>query len=131
MKKYKLTLLKDLPDHKAGTEVLNITQEELDGIKDYEFRYYVAELNFSDIYDLRHNSDWVKVEEDTRCDCKTKQYLDIRREIVGYGRSLNVALSFEKRKIYTWYDRGCDTGSEISMNINFCPLCGKKLEVKK
>lgn len=131
MKKYKLTLLKDLPDYKAGTEVLNISQEELDGTEDYEYRYWVKEKNFSEIYDLRHNPDWVKIEEDPRCDCETKGRIEIRRNIIGYGRSLAVILDFNNTKIYTWYDRGCDTGSEVSLPIKYCPLCGRKLTVNK
>ena len=45
-KKYKIILLKDLPNLKAGTEVLNITQDELDGKESYHYSdYYVPELH--------------------------------------------------------------------------------------
>jgi hypothetical protein len=127
-KKYRLILLKDLPNYKAGTVVLNISQEELDGTKDYEFRLYVPELNFSEIYDLRNNSEWVKVEEDNRCDCLTKDYIEIRHEIIGYGRSLNIGLKIPEREIYTYYDYCCDSGNKVCMPIKYCPLCGRRLD---
>lgn len=130
MKKYKLTLLKDLPDHKAGTVVLNISQEELEGKEDYKYRYYVPEQNFSEIYDLRNDAEWVKIEEDDRCDCLTKESIRIRDGVIGYGRTLKVILSFNNKEIYTRYDRYCDQGESASKSfpIKYCPLCGRKLK---
>lgn len=125
--KYKLTLLKDLPNRKAGTEVLNISQEEMDGTVDYKYRYYVPEQNFSDIYDLRNNPEWVKVEVDNRCDCKTMDYIEIRHVIIDYGRIMDVKLDFKKKAITTWYDSACDYGSSKNLDIQYCPLCGRKL----
>ena len=125
--KYKLTLLKDLPNRKAGTEVLNISQEEMDGTIDYKYRYYVLEQNFSDIYDLRHNPEWVKVEIDNRCDCETMDYISIRYAVIGYGRSLSAKLDFKMKSITTWYDHAYDSGSSKNLDIQYCPLCGRKL----
>lgn len=127
MKKYKLILLKDLPDRKAGTEVLNISEEELSGIVPYEYRYCVAEQNFSDIFDLRNNPEWVKIEEDNRCDCLTRKKIRIRDIIIGYGRSFSVSLDFKNKQIVTWYDHACDCGTSKNLPIEFCPLCGRKL----
>ena len=127
MSKYKLTLLKDLPNHKVGTVVLNISQEELDGAEDYKYRYYIPEQNFSDIYDLRNNSEWVKVEEDDRCDCLTKNYLSIRHEMIGRGREFSVKLLFKEKEISVYYDHYCDQGTEVNIPIQYCPLCGRKL----
>lgn len=125
--KYKLTLLKDLPDRKAGTEVLNISEDEMNGVIDYKYRHYAQKQNFSDIYDLRNNSEWVKVEIDDRCDCKTKDKICIRSIIIGYGRVINVTLDFKKKAITTWYDHSCDCGTSKSLDIKFCPLCGDEL----
>ena len=127
MSKYKLTLLKDLPDHKAGTEVLNISEKELKGTEDYKYRYWVKEMNFSDIYDLRNDPEWVKVEKDDRCDCLTMDKIEIRRVIMGYGRTVSVSLNFRRKKIVTWYDYKCDEGTEENLPISFCPLCGRNL----
>lgn len=127
-KKYKLTLLKDLPDRKAGTEVLNISQEEMDGTVPYKYLYYVRERNFNDIFSLRNDPEWVKVEEDDRCDCLTKDHITIRNEIIGYGRSLSVGLYFKKKEIGCWYDYVCDSGDYAKLPIKYCPLCGRKLE---
>ena len=129
-KKYKLILLKDLPNYKAGTTVLNISQEELDGTEDYKYRYYVPEINFSEIYDLRNNAEWVKIEEDDRCDCLTKDFIRIRNETVGYGRSLSVGLSFVKKEFYAYYDHACDSGTTKKLSIKFCPLCGRRLDTE-
>lgn len=126
-KKYKLILLKDLPQYKAGTTVLNISQEELDGTEDYKYRYYVPEINFSEIYDLRNNAEFVKIEEDDRCDCLTKDHISIRNETIGYGRSLSVGLSFVTKEFYAYYDHACDRGTRKTLSIKFCPLCGRRL----
>lgn len=128
MKKYKLTLLKDLPRFKAGTEVLNISQEELDGTKDYKYRHRVIdEDNKYEIYDLRDNEEWVKVEEDTRCDCETESFIRIRYEEIR-GTCLNVTLEFDKKNIHTWCSPPYDeTGKSVNLPIRFCPLCGKSL----
>jgi hypothetical protein len=129
-KKYKLILLKDLPNYKAGTTVLNISQEELDGTKDYKYRHYVPEMNFSKIYDLRNNAEWVKIEEDDRCDCFTKDHISISDETIGYGRHLSVGLSFVNKEIYSYYDYACDSGTTKKLPIKFCPLCGRGLNAE-
>ena len=126
-KKYKLILLKDLPNYKAGTTVLNISQEELDGTNDYKYRHYVPEMNLSEIYDLRNNAEWVKIEEDDRCDCLTKDYISIRDQTIGYGRSLSARLSFVNKEFYVYYDHACDSGTTKKLPIKFCPLCGRRL----
>jgi len=125
--KYKLKLLKDLPNRKAGTEVLNISEEEMNGTIDYKYRNYVPEQNFSDIFDLRNNPEWVKVEIDSRCDCETMDKILIRYEVIGYGRSLNVRLDFKSKAITTYYAHSCDNGTNKNLKIKYCPLCGKKL----
>lgn len=127
MKKYKLTLLKDLPNRKAGTEVLNISDEELNDHSKYKYIHYVESQNFIDILELSNNPEWVKVEEDSRCDCKTMDKITIRDATIGYGRSLAVVLNFDKKKITTWYDHRCDSGTTKNLDIRYCPLCGRKL----
>lgn len=126
-KKYKLILLKDLPNYKAGTIVLNISQEELDGTKDYKYRYYIPEMNLSEIYDLRNNAEWVRIEEDSRCDCLTKDDISICNETIGYGRGLLVGISFVDKEFYSQYDYACDTSTTKKLSIKFCPLCGRRL----
>lgn len=128
MKKYKLTLLKELPDRKVGTEVLNISEEELKDHTKYKYIGYVASRNFIDILELADNPEWVKVEEDTRCDCETIDRIVIRNEVIGYGRSLCVSLDFKHKAIKTWYDHSCDSGTSEKLDIRFCPLCGKEIE---
>lgn len=120
MKKYKLTLLKDLPRFKAGTEVLNISQEQLDGTEDYRYSKY-------EIYDLRNNKEWVKVEEDTRCDCETKPFIPIRYDEVGLGTCFNVTLSFNNKNIHTWCNYIREAGDSVDLPIRYCPLCGRAL----
>lgn len=127
MKKYKLILLKDLPDIKAGTEVINISEEELLGIVPYKYHRCVNEQNSNDIFELRNNPEWVKIEEDTRCDCLTRKKIKIRDAVIGYGRRLNVSLDFKNKQISTWYDHACDSGTSKNLPIEFCPLCGRKL----
>lgn len=128
MKKYKLTLLKDLPNRKAGTEVLNISEEELKDHSKYKYIRYVEEKNFIDILELADNPEWVKTEEDTRCDCETKDGIIIRDAVIGYGRSLYVILNFKSKKITTWYDHAADEGTSENLDIKFCPLCGRELK---
>ena len=125
--KYKLTLLKDLPNHNAGTVVLNISEEEMNGTRDYAYRRYVPEQNFSAIYDLRHDPKWVRVEIDERCDCETRDRIEIRYEVIGYGRTVSAYLNFKKQAITTWYSDACDSGTSENLSINYCPLCGRKL----
>lgn len=85
-------------------------------------------------------SDWVKkkkeylqnefanLEENVeKCYCKTTDYLTIRREVIGYGRSLVVGIDFKKKAITTYYDYDCDSGTSKNLNIEYCPLCGEKL----
>lgn len=127
MKKYKLILLKDLPDVKAGTEVLNISEEELLGVVPYKYHRCFNEQNSNDIFNLRDNPEWVKVEEDNRCDCLTRTNIQIRYVILGYGRSIKVSLNFKKKQIFTWYDHACDCGTSENLPIKFCPLCGREL----
>lgn len=127
MKKYKLTLLKDLPNRKAGTEVLNISEDELNDHSKYKYIRYAEEMNFIDILELANNPEWVKVEEDTRCYCETMNEITIRNDVIGYGRSLSVVLNFGLEKITTWYDRSCDSGTAKNLDIRYCPLCGRKL----
>ena len=62
-----------------------------------------------------------------RCDCLTKEYVSICYEVVGYGRELNVGVSFVKREIFAHYDYACDSGDRKSLAIKYCPLCGRKL----
>lgn len=123
-KKYKLTLLKDLPNVCAGTELLNVTEEQLNGKEKFEC---YGNHHLLDIFHARNNTDFVKIEEDTRCDCETKDFIGIRYAEVGYGRKVLVNLNFQKKKIYTWYDYACDSGTEKSLDIQYCPLCGRKL----
>lgn len=127
MKKYKLILLKDLPDIKAGTEVINISEEELLGIVPYKYHRCANEKNSNAIFDLRDNPEWVKVEEDNRCDCLTRPKIKIRDAVIGYGRSLNVSLDFKNKQISTWYDHAYDSGTSKNLPIKFCPLCGREL----
>lgn len=121
MKKYKLTLLKDLPTIKAGTELLNVKFDD-------PSNKYPDYGELEEIYYLRDKPEWVKVEEDTRCDCQTRKRIWIRSEVIGYGRSFCVSLDFEDKEIYTWYDHRCDSGSAESLPIKYCPLCGRKLD---
>ena len=123
IKKYKLVLLKDLPMHNAGTEVLNISQEDLDGVKCYTYLNCIE----PDIYSLRHNKEWVRVEEDPRCDCKTRETILLRREIIAYGRSTSSYISFKDKCIAFYYDKHCDQGELVKLPIEYCPLCGEKL----
>lgn len=62
-----------------------------------------------------------------KCDCLTKKYVPIRYEVVGYGRELNVGVSFVKREIFAHYDYACDSGNRESLAIKYCPFCGRKL----
>lgn len=39
-----------------------------------------------------------------KCYCKTNDYLTIRRDVIGYGRSLVVGIDFKKKIISTRYD---------------------------
>lgn len=125
--KYKLTLLKDLPNFKAVTEVLNITEDEFTGKTDYEYRNYIDEMNFSQIYDLRNNPEWVKTEIDSRCDCFTKDKVIFFYRIISYGRTVLTTVDFKRKVISSWYDIQCDCGKEYKLPISFCPLCGRKL----
>ena len=117
-KKYKLTLLKDLPGHKAGTEIVNITGEELNNN---------CAKSFSEIFELHNNPEWVLVEEDPRCDCLTKEQLTLKYVVVGYGRKLLALLSFKNKEISIHYDHACDNGTTTVLKIANCPLCGRKL----
>ena len=67
--------------------------------------------------------------EDEKCDCLTKNYVPIRYEVVGYGRELNVGISFNKREIFASYDYACDSGRRKSLAIKYCPFCGRKLNI--
>ena len=126
MKRYKLTLLKDLPDTKAGTSV-SVSKKEFEGVKSYDHKKH-DESNFDwRIYQLRNDPEWVKVEADDRCLCQVEPYKRIQYRVIGYGRSFTVSLDFKKKKIYTWYDHACDQGTEKSLHIRYCPLCGRKL----
>lgn len=62
-----------------------------------------------------------------KCYCKTNDYLTIRRDVIGYGRSLVVGIDFKKKIISTRYDYACDYGTSKNLNIEYCPLCGDKL----
>lgn len=121
--KYKVTLLKDLPDLKAGTELLNVTKAELDE----QFTRREDAGGRAKLLKYLDHPDWVRVEEDPRCDCLTKSQIVIRHESVGYGRSLYVSLEFESAEIYTSYARQCDKQEKIRLSITHCPLCGRKL----
>ena len=118
--KYKLTLLKDLPDYDAGTVLLNITQEEMDGTKNY----YGSKKS---IFYLRDNPTWVKVEKDNRCDCLTQDAISICYSVIGYGRSLSSTLNFKHKRISVHYDYACDSGKSSVLSIKYCPLCGREL----
>lgn len=118
-KKYKLTLLKDLPNHEAGTEVLNITEDELLGKKDYYGSFF-------EIYDLRNDPKWVKIDEDTRCDCLTKPYIPIFCTENCKGKLRDIRLDFNKKEIRTINDDGYLVNSPIK--IKYCPFCGRLLE---
>lgn len=61
------------------------------------------------------------------CYCKTNNYFTIRRDVIGYGRSLVVGIDFKKKIISTQYDYACDCGTSKNLNIEYCPLCGDKL----
>lgn len=62
-----------------------------------------------------------------KCYCKTTDYLTIRRDVIGYGRSLVVGIDFKKKAITTYYAYACDSGTSKNLNIEYCPLCGEKL----
>lgn len=69
-----------------------------------------------------------------KCICLTNNYVPVRYEVIGYGRSLNVGVSFKKREIAARYDYACDSGNTKSLGISYCPFCGRKLiesEVKR
>jgi len=54
--------------------------------------------------------------------------LSIRSQTLGYGMGAYVSLKLSNNpKIYTWVDTRCDSGTEKSLDINFCPLCGRLL----
>jgi hypothetical protein len=119
-KKFKLTLLKDLPEFPAGTEVLNVTEDMLSGKEQYRFRDV-------EIFALRDDPEWVRVEEDLRCDCETKEYLQFFSEEVGNDRSASSYIDFEEKIISTHYDYACDQGHDHKVQIKFCPFCGREL----
>lgn len=121
--KYKVTLLKDLPNLKAGTELLNVTKAELDD----QFTRRGDAGEAAKLLKYLDHPDWVCVEEDPRCDCLTKSQIVIRHESVGYGRSLYVSLDFKNAEIYTSYARQCDKQERISLPITHCPFCSRKL----
>lgn len=121
--KYKVTLLKDLPDLKAGTELFNVTKAELDE----QFTRREDAGNAAKLLKYLDHPDWIRVEIDPRCDCLTKSQIVIRHESAGYGRSLFVSLDFKSAEIYTSYARQCDKQERISLPITHCPLCGRKL----
>lgn len=68
------------------------------------------------------------VKEDKCCDCLTKHKIKIINKIIGYDRELKVELDFKNKKIFTWYDYKCGSGYGEELSINFCPLCGRKLD---
>lgn len=65
--------------------------------------------------------------EKNKCRCETDSYMEIVSNVIGYERSLYVTLNFEAKNIKVHYDHTCDRGTYRTLNINFCPLCGKKL----
>lgn len=74
------------------------------------------------------NKESLESEENVeKCYCKTTDYLTIRREVIGYGRSLVVGIDFKKKAITTYYAYACDSGMSKNLNIEYCPLCGEKL----
>lgn len=122
MSKYKLTLLKDLPDAKAGTEVLNISDEDLK-------LEYCKGLNSTqqEIFQLKDNAEWVKIEEDSRCDCLTKHRVSLLNKVAGYGMTTSVYINFVEKAIHTHHDCKCDCGHDTNISIKFCPFCGREL----
>ena len=73
------------------------------------------------------NKESLESEENVeKCYCKTNDYLTIRRDVIGYGRSLVVGIDFKKKAITTYYAYACDSGTSKNLNIEYCPLCGEK-----
>lgn len=122
--KYKLTLLKDLPDIPSGKEVLNVTQEELNDEIKFEINHGTKN---SKIYELVNNADWVKVEEDNRCLCKTKSFLTFYYQYLGYGMCSIGRIDFNNKELHCSADWKCDTGTKGKIDIKYCPFCGEKL----
>ena len=65
--------------------------------------------------------------KNNKCDCLTKEYVPIRYEVIGYGRELNVGISFTEQEIFAHYDWVCNFGTRKSLAIKYCPFCGRKL----
>ena len=64
---------------------------------------------------------------DVECPCMHDRYTDVMRRVIGYGRTLHVYIDFMDKSITTHYDYACDSGTDYTLPISFCPLCGKKL----
>lgn len=77
---------------------------------------------------MRHDSDWVRIEEDLRCDCLTKEEILLIDSVIGYGRTLSTYVDFKNKRIITHYDSSCDNGKNYVLNIDYCPLCGRRLK---
>lgn len=68
------------------------------------------------------------IEHNNRCDCLTKNKIKITNKIIGYDRELKVELDFINKKIFTWYDYKSGSGYGGELLIEYCPLCGRKLD---
>jgi len=72
------------------------------------------------------------IEKGLLCRCQHpnegQRSLSIRCQTLGYGMGARVSLKLGSNpQIYTWVDTRCDSGTEKSLDINFCPLCGRSL----
>lgn len=61
------------------------------------------------------------------CICKTQKIINIKNTVIGYGRSLNVYIDFNKKSIVVNYDYAVDSGTSDKFSIKNCPFCGNKL----
>ena len=64
---------------------------------------------------------------DVECPCMHDRYVSVMYKVIGYGRSLHAYIDFMDKSITVHYDYACDSGSDYSLPITFCPLCGKRL----
>lgn len=96
--------------------------------KTNDFKEYKKAVDYEVIGNIVDNPELLESEENVeKCYCKTTDYLTIRREVIGYGRSLVVGIDFKKKAITTYYSYACDSGTSKNLNIEYCPLCGEKL----
>ena len=114
-------MLKDLPKFPAGTEILNVTEDMLSGKEQYRFRDV-------EIFALRDDPEWVRVEEDLRCDCETKEYLQFFSKKKSEMTEALVAILTSRKKLFQHtMIMLVIKGMIHKVQIKFCPFCGREL----